>query len=235
MTPSKKQKPDGLLALLDPEMAICQLAAHLARLNGNHPHDYESSIWRRMCSAIRRGDLPIRAFPLWDKVAPGEAFREDGGLYGYSEKRYALSVADLHKWMVDGGMPTTANAKGLWEILKQEEDSMPETQTGTQEDVTPEDQADGQTVTIIKKRDGALKLPTRAQLDEWQEKFPFAENVQKHKACEAFAGWLKIEGYMEVTGRTLEKWFDWGNVTWKLKPNKSALLRGFETNGVEAS
>jgi hypothetical protein len=126
------QKPDEFVALLDPELAISQFAAHLAKRNDKHPRDYESSIWREMCSAIRQGELPIRAFPLWNKVAPDKAFREDGGLYGYSEKGYALAVADLHRWMVDGGMPTPADAKGLWEILQQE-DPTPETQPGRQD------------------------------------------------------------------------------------------------------
>lgn len=79
------------------------------------------------------------------------------------------------------------------------------------------------------------KLPTRAQLNEWGEKFPYAENVGRNAACIAFSRWLKEAEYMDVSSRTLNGWFDWNNSTWKLEPNEKALQRGFESNGIEAS
>ncbi|MBU2743358.1 hypothetical protein [Acidithiobacillus albertensis] len=180
---------------------------------------------RIMEAAVKAGALLHRSHNMFGYVMPpSDALDDDGNV----RTDTWLALSDVWRWRKDQGVETTKSPEALAALFKS-------VCPGTQVDVTPENQADGQKVIIIKKRDGALKLPTRAQLDEWQETFPFAENVGRHKACIAFAGWLKIAGYMEVTDRTLETWFDWNDATWKLEPNAKALQRGFETNGVEAS
>lgn len=178
-----------------------------------------------MEAAVKSGELPHRSHNMFGYVMPPSDALDDAGNV---RPDTILALGDVWKWRKDQGVETTNSPEALDALFK----SMC---PGTQVDVTPEDQADGQKVVTIKRRDGALKLPTRAQLDEWEEKFPFAKNVGKNAACIAFASWLKTAGYKDVTSRTLNDWFKWNERTWKLEPNEKALQRGFETNGVESS
>jgi hypothetical protein len=199
----------------------------------DHPAEWNEELYdtridqtvRIMEAAVKAGALPHRSHNMFGYVMPpSDALDDDGNV----RTDTWLALSDVWQWRKDQGVETTKSPEALDALFKS-------VCPGAQADVTPEDQADGQKVIATKKRPGAIKLPTRAQLDEWQEKFPFAENVQKHKACIAFAGWLGKAGYKQVDERTLESWFNWNNATWKLEPNENALQRGFETNGVEAS
>lgn len=169
----------------------------------------------QLTKAIKTGQLKSYAWPLYIPNTPTEA-----DILGSS----IIKIVDFKKWVHKYN--PAARKDWLDLILAATE---PQGEPVRIEGIV-------QPVQLREKATRTPKLPTRAMLDEWSAKHPYVENVGKHKACFAFAGWLKAKGYFpSIHGRTLETWFDWNNRAHRLEPNDKALLRGFETNGVESS
>ena len=193
------------------------------------PEDYLDQLWGRcftlaeadtykavigqLVDALKSGDLPSRKLPLM-MLNPAGAVNLEGDRIHFDE---------FKKWSEKNRLQYPKNWHAL--ILAATEPQG--------EPVHVEGMA--QPVQLREKATRKPKIPTRAMLDEWAEKFPYGENVSKNQACIAFAEWLTHQKGFRVTGRTIHTWFTWNNRTYQLEPNDEALQRGFENNSVENS
>ncbi|MBU2741279.1 hypothetical protein [Acidithiobacillus albertensis] len=99
---------------------------------------------RAMFFAVKSGDLPARAWPLWNKVPPPliEEYASDAN----PDSRYGIAISELHEWLQSTGYPLAKNPLALYEVFKRRWAAIVDDPTPERVTVNP---ADGQPFQVV--------------------------------------------------------------------------------------
>jgi hypothetical protein len=129
---------------------------------GQRLHTIYLATQRAMAFAVKSGDLPIRAWPLWNKVPTHliEEYASDAN----PDSRYGIAISELHEWLQSTGYPLAKTPLALYEVFKRRWAAIVDDPTSERVTVNP---ADGQPFQVV-----GFKQLAHGEKGQW-----FAENT----------------------------------------------------------